>query len=152
MLGGIFFGRGELTSEYSVTWVRVRVTVRVGVRVRVPVRVRVRVRVGVRVPVRVPVRVRVLVRVGVRVRPLVRKQATHFFRLVERIIFFKKCPKRIFPSEFVKLGSEILFLFLAEKLVVCCLFVLKVCPILALFFFKLFASAAEKDAILYHYL
>ena len=66
-------GRGELTSElseYSVTWVRVRVRVRVGVRVRVPVRVRVRVRVGVRVGVRVPVRV------GVRVRPLVRKRAT----------------------------------------------------------------------------
>ena len=40
-------GRGELTSEYSVTWVRVRVKVRVGVRVRVPVRVRVRVRVRV---------------------------------------------------------------------------------------------------------
>ena len=39
--------RGELTSEYSVTWVRVRVKVRVGVRVtvRVPVRVRVRLRV-----------------------------------------------------------------------------------------------------------
>ena len=45
---------GELTSEYSVTWVRVRV--RVGVRV------------GVRVPVRVPVRVGV--------RPLVRKRVT----------------------------------------------------------------------------
>ena len=71
-------GRGELTSEYSVTWVRVRVRVRVGVRVRVPVRVRVRVRVrvGVRVGVRVPVRVRVGLRVGVRVRPLVRKHAT----------------------------------------------------------------------------
>ena len=53
-------GRGELTSEYSVTWVRVRVRVRVVVRVRVPVRVR----------------VRVPVRVGVRVRPLVRKRAT----------------------------------------------------------------------------
>ena len=65
-------GRGELTSEYSVTWVRVRVKVRVGVRVPVRVRVRVRVRVGVRVGVRV----RVPVRVGVRVRPLVRKQAT----------------------------------------------------------------------------
>ena len=65
-------GRGELTSEYSVTWVRVRVKVRV--RVRVPVRVRVRV--GVRVGGRVGVRVRVPVRVGVRVRPLVRKQAT----------------------------------------------------------------------------
>ena len=45
-------GRGELTSEYSVNWVRVWLRVRVGVRVRVPVRVRVRVRVrvGVRVP------------------------------------------------------------------------------------------------------
>ena len=61
-------GRGELTSEYSVNWVRVRV--RVKVRVRVRVRPRVRVRVGVRV------RVRVLVRVRVRVRPLVRKRAT----------------------------------------------------------------------------
>ena len=50
-LSEYFRGRGELTSEYSVTWVRVRVKVRVGVRVRVPVRVRVRVRVrvGVRV-------------------------------------------------------------------------------------------------------
>ena len=53
-LYGSLSGRGELTSEYSVTWVRVRVKVRVGVRVRVPVRVRVRVRVrvGVRVGVR----------------------------------------------------------------------------------------------------
>ena len=32
------------------------------------------------------------------------------------------CPKRTFPSDFVKLGSEILYLFLAEKMVVCCLF------------------------------
>ena len=67
-------GRGELTttSEYSVTWVRVRVKVRVGVRVRV------RVRVGVRVGVRV----RVPVRVGVTgVRPLVRKQATVYLPL-----------------------------------------------------------------------
>ena len=32
----VYYGRGELTSEYSVNWVRVRV--------RVPVRVRVRVR------------------------------------------------------------------------------------------------------------
>ena len=55
-------GRGELTSEYSVTWVRVRVSVRVGVGVRV----------------RDPVRVRVPVRVPVRVRPLVRKRATHY--------------------------------------------------------------------------
>ena len=78
---GVNSGRGELTSEYSVTWVRVRLKVRVGVRVRVPVRVRVRVRVrvGVRVGVRVWVRVRVPVRVGVRVRPLVRKQATGKF-------------------------------------------------------------------------
>ena len=30
-----YTGRGELTSEYSVTWVRVRVKVRVGVRVKV---------------------------------------------------------------------------------------------------------------------
>ena len=72
----ILSGRGELTSEYSVNWVRVRVRVRVKVRVRVRVRPRVRVRVGVRVRVRV--RVRVLVRVRVRVRPLVRKRATNF--------------------------------------------------------------------------
>ena len=52
----LFYGRGELTSEDSVNWVRVRVRVRarvgvgvrVGVRVRVPVRVRVRVRLGFR--------------------------------------------------------------------------------------------------------
>ena len=56
----VLTGRGELTSEYSVTWVRVRVRVRVGVRVTV--------RVGVRVRVRVRVRVGVGVRVGVRVR------------------------------------------------------------------------------------
>ena len=31
----------------------------------------------------------------------------------------KSCPKRTFPSDFVKLGSEILYLFLAEKIVVC---------------------------------
>ena len=47
----------------------------------------------------------------------------HLFRLVERIIFKINCPKRIFPSEFVKLGSNILCLFLAEKMVVYCLFV-----------------------------
>ena len=35
--------RGELTSEYSVNWVRVRVRVKVRVRVRVRVRVPVRV-------------------------------------------------------------------------------------------------------------
>ena len=28
------------------------------------------------------------------------------------------CPKRTFPSDFVKLGSEIHYLFLAEKMVV----------------------------------
>ena len=33
------------------------------------------------------------------------------------------CPKRTFPSDFVKLVSEILYLFLAEKMFVCCLFV-----------------------------
>ena len=34
--------------------------------------------------------------------------------------FSKKIrPKRIFSSYFVKLGSEILYLFLAEKMVVC---------------------------------
>ena len=53
-VSGVNIGRGELTSEDSVNWVRVRV--------------RVRVRVGVRVPVRVPVRVRV--------KPLVRKRST----------------------------------------------------------------------------
>ena len=29
------------------------------------------------------------------------------------------CPKGTFPSDFVKLGSEILYLFLAEKIIVC---------------------------------
>ena len=39
-------------------------------------------------------------------------------------LFQKKiCPKRTFPSNFVKLVSKILYLFLAEKMVVCCLFV-----------------------------
>ena len=49
----------------------------------------------------------------------------------------KICPKRTFPSNFVKLVSKILYLFLAEKMVVCCLFVCFVaifCPILAYFF------------------
>ena len=32
-------------------------------------------------------------------------------------------PKQTFPSDFVKLGSKILYLFLAEKMVVCCLLV-----------------------------
>ena len=57
LISGLTNGRGELTSEYSVNWVRVRVRVRVGVRVRV----------------RVPVRVRVT-----RVRPLVRTRATAY--------------------------------------------------------------------------
>ena len=35
----------------------------------------------------------------------------------------KNCPKRTFSSNFVKLVSKILYLFLAEKIVVCCLFV-----------------------------
>ena len=50
----------------------------------------------------------------------------------------KSCPKRTFPSDVVKLGSEIVYLFLAEKMVVCCcccLFcLLQLCPILAYFF------------------
>ena len=47
-------GRGELTSEYSIAslWVRVRVNLKVRVRVRVPVRVRFRVGVRVGVGVR----------------------------------------------------------------------------------------------------
>ena len=58
----------------------------------------------------------------------------------------KNCPKRTFPSNFVKLVSKILYLFLAEKwsfvvvVVVCCLlFVVEIfCPILAYFFKTLF--------------
>ena len=41
-----------------------------------------------------------------------------------RIIFKKNCPKRTFLSDFVKLGSEILNLFLAEKWSFVVLFVL----------------------------
>ena len=55
----------------------------------------------------------------------------------------KICPKRTFPSNFVKLVSKILYLFLAEKwsfVVLFCCFVLfcllQLCPILAYFFFK----------------
>ena len=45
----------------------------------------------------------------------------------------RNCPKRTFPSDFVKLGSEILYLYLSEKMVVCCLVVclfclLQLCP------------------------
>ena len=68
-------------------------------------------------------------------------------RLVERIIFKKYCPKRTLPSDFVKLGSEILYLFLAEKMVVrfvlFCL--LQICLILA-YFFNWSTHRAEKDA------
>ena len=53
---------------------------------------------------------------------------------------FKKriCPKRTFPSDFVKLVSEILCLFLAEKMVVCC-FVLFVATLsdFGLLFYKI---------------
>ena len=63
----------------------------------------------------------------------------------------KVCPKRTFPSNFVKLVSKILYLFLAEKMVVCCLFVvvvclLQLCPILAYFFLNWSFHRAEKDA------
>ena len=48
------------------------------------------------------------------------------------------CLKRTFPPDFVKLGSEILNLFLAEKMVVCCFVCCnKFCPILAYFEKKL---------------
>ena len=59
------------------------------------------------------------------------------------------CPKRTYPSDFVKLGSKILNLFLAEKKVVCCcLFVclLQICPIFDLFF-NWSTHRAEKDAL-----
>ena len=52
-----------------------------------------------------------------------------FVRRARGSLFKKICPKRTFPSDFVKLGSEILYLFLAEKMVgcfvcfVCCNFV-----------------------------
>ena len=45
-----------------------------------------------------------------------------YFTYFYSSLFSKKmCPKRTFPSDFVKLVSEILYLFLAEKLsfVVC---------------------------------
>ena len=65
----------------------------------------------------------------------------------------KICPKRTFPSNFVKLVSKILYLFLAEKngrllFVVCCLLfvvvccLLQLCPILAYFFLKLKLSSS----------
>ena len=42
----------------------------------------------------------------------------------------KKFPKRTFPSNFVKLVSKILYLFLAEKMVVCCCLLFVVCCLL----------------------
>ena len=50
----------------------------------------------------------------------------------------KNCPKRTFPSNFVKLVSKILYLFLAEKMVVCCLLLLFVATLsdFGLLFFK----------------
>ena len=48
------------------------------------------------------------------------------------------CPKRTFPSDFIKLVSEILNLFLAEKrsFVVCLFCLLQLCPVLAYFLNK----------------
>ena len=37
------------------------------------------------------------------------------YRLIDRIIVKKYCLKRTFRSDFVKLSSEILYFFLAEK-------------------------------------
>ena len=109
-------GRGELTttSEYSVTWVRVRVKVRVGV--RVPVRVRVRVRVGVRVGVRV----RVPVRVGVR--PLVRKQATVYLPLLGQITTGQICTFKPVGKSWL-MGQKEANKHRANKLFARCLFV-----------------------------
>ena len=39
----------------------------------------------------------------------------------------KICPKRTFPLNFVKLVSKVLYLFLAEKMVVCCCLLFVVC-------------------------
>ena len=61
--------------------------------------------------------------------------------------FQKNCPKRTFPSDFVKMGSEILYLSLAEKVSFVVLFVEIICPILAYLFFNCSSSRAEKDAI-----
>ena len=57
------------------------------------------------------------------------------------------CPKRTFPSDFVKLGSEILYLFLAEKMVVCCMFCLFVATLsdFGFLFFKLKHSSSRAD-------
>ena len=63
----------------------------------------------------------------------------------------KICPKRTFPSNFVKLVSKILYLFLAEKMVVCCCLLFVVCCLLlfvailsdfGLLFFKLKHSSS----------
>ena len=57
----------------------------------------------------------------------------HLFRLVERIIFKKNCPKRTFPSDFIEFGSEILLFVFGRKMVVCF-----VCLFFFLFFFVVF--------------
>ena len=56
------------------------------------------------------------------------------------------CPKRTFPSDFVKLVSKTLYLFLAEKMVVC--FVLLFVATLSDFglLFSLIEHQAEKNA------
>ena len=60
----------------------------------------------------------------------------------------KNCPKRTFPSNFVKLVSKILYLFLAEKMVVCCCLFVVCCLFVAtlsdfgLLFFKLKLSSS----------
>ena len=40
---------------------------------------------------------------------------TYFWARRENHFQKEICPKRTFPSDFLKLGSEILYLFLAEK-------------------------------------
>ena len=64
----------------------------------------------------------------------------------------KICPKRTFPSNFVKLVSKILYLFLAEKMVVCCclfvclLFVATLSDFSLLFFLIEALIELKKDA------
>ena len=59
-----------------------------------------------------------------------------YFRLVEMINFKKNCSKQTFPSDFVNnfLGSEILYLFLAEEWSFVCFVANLLCLILAYFF------------------
>ena len=60
----------------------------------------------------------------------------------------KICPKRTFPSNFVKLVSKILYLFLAEKMVVCCcLFV--VCCLLFVVCCLLFVATLSDFSLLF---